>query len=379
MDAYTMEYVTMTGVCVFCGSEGPLGREHVYGQWLSKIGVDLSPQQYYASPLNEIPRDMGHQPPFRQTVKNVCLSCNNGWMSKLEVIARRVLTPLIRGESATVTVDDQPAVAMWVQKTALTAMLISSEAQRKNGYGLPPKLYHELYKRHGALEPLQPSQFWIGRYAGDPAFHAVQVTPMAVRIPDIPEPAVPQAYLMTIVIGALFIQCLLFINDAIAVEMTSDLKLQLLWPSNDDIQWPFGQLCNSDEFTRAADGMYLKSTVDHVTLEPWSVATQLSESVLEDGKIKVPALCGKHYYYYPASLCQAAIQGHYYAFVTCCECGHCYLIQLERDGAHCKAYGSADEIARIYDAMTGEEISIVDSAGVFFTKLMAGSNAGTSV
>ena len=200
---------------------------------------------------------------------------------------------------------------------------------------------------------------------------------MAVRIPDIPESAVPQAYLMTIVIGALFIQCLLFINDAIAVEMTSDLKLPLLWPSNDDIQWPFCQLCNSDEFTRAADGMYLKSTVDYVTLEPWSIATQLSESVIEDGKIKVPALCGKHYYYYPASLCEAAIQGHYYAFVTCCECGHCYLIQLERDGAHCKAYGSADEIAQIYDAMTGEEISIVDSAGVFFAKLITGDNADT--
>ena len=367
----------MTGVCVFCGSEGPLGREHVYGQWLSKIGINLSPQQYYAGPLNEIPRDMGHQPPFRQTVKNMCLSCNNGWMSKLEVIARRVLTPLIRGESATVTVDDQPAVAMWAQKTALTAMLLSSEAQRQDGYGLPPKLYHALYKQHETLEPLQPSQIWIGRYAGNPAFHAVRVTPMVVRIPGIPEPGVPQAYLMTIVIGALLIQCLLFINEAIVIEMTSDLKLPLLWPSNDDIQWPSGQSCDSDEFAHVADGVHLKSTVDDVTLEPWSVAAQLPESALEDGKIKVPALCGKHYYYYPASLCQAAIQGHYYAFATCCECGYCYLIQLEHDGAHCKAYGAADEIKKMYEAMAGEEISIVDSAGVFFAKLITGDNADT--
>jgi hypothetical protein len=64
--------------CAFCGSAGPLTREHVLGNWLSKIGLDNSPVEYFAGPLNRIPTPMGVGTPFQQTVKNVCAECNNG-------------------------------------------------------------------------------------------------------------------------------------------------------------------------------------------------------------------------------------------------------------------------------------------------------------
>lgn len=87
--------------CVFCGGI-PLTREHVYPQWLRQFSA---PQAY-------IQREGSYQDPFPQTVvrqdeqgkyvvvdeargnktpvlhevtvKSVCASCNNGWMSRLE-------------------------------------------------------------------------------------------------------------------------------------------------------------------------------------------------------------------------------------------------------------------------------------------------------
>lgn len=131
----------MPETCAFCGSAGPLTREHVFGQWVSKTGLDLTPIQHFAGPLNALPRDMGEQPPYRQKVKNFCAACNNGWMSNLEAVAQRVLAPFIRGESGAIAVEDQAAIATWVQKTALTAMLLSSKEQRDSGYGLDPAEY----------------------------------------------------------------------------------------------------------------------------------------------------------------------------------------------------------------------------------------------
>src|SRR5689334_17206096 len=106
----------MPDLCAFCGSTEPLTREHVFGQWVSKIGLDLSSVRHGAGPLNGLPRDMGEQPPYWRTVKDFCASCNNGWMSRLEDAARRALSSLILGKPGTISTEDQPVIVMWAQK-----------------------------------------------------------------------------------------------------------------------------------------------------------------------------------------------------------------------------------------------------------------------
>ena len=140
------------------------------------------------------------RPPFRQRVRDVCGGCNNGWMSRLEAIAQRVLTPFILGEPGAISPEDQGAVAVWDQKTALTAMLVSSQEDREGGYGLPASEYHALYVVRDKAQPLPDSQFWVGRYSGVRAW-SVRVTPLAVRVDGLPEPDRPQGYAMTIVLG----------------------------------------------------------------------------------------------------------------------------------------------------------------------------------
>jgi hypothetical protein len=62
--------------CPFCGFAGKLSREHVFGAWLSRIGLSRDPQPHGAGPLNQIKHDLGVRPPFGQTV-GVCSRCNN--------------------------------------------------------------------------------------------------------------------------------------------------------------------------------------------------------------------------------------------------------------------------------------------------------------
>lgn len=358
----------MPDPCAFCGSTEPLTREHVFGQWVSKIGLDLNPVQHRAGPLNGLPRDMGEQAPFRQTVKSFCASCNNGWMSRLEVAAQRVLTPLILGGSATITPADQAVIATWVQKTALTAMLISSKEQRESGYGLSPTEYTALYEHRDLVRPLDASRFWVGQYEGPAGFCAVRVTPLTVRLSGVAEPDVPQCYLMTIVLGNLALQGLRFTTPAFEIEAINGLGMPQLWPSHAPVSLPAGQPCTETTFLRFADGRLLQSTVEHVELRPWTHAAELPRSAIVDGKVRVPALCGKHFYYYPVAILEEAFRGRFYAFMTACECQIAYLIQTEPDGAHCKAAGASDSIGQMYEDLPGDEFVIRDETGEFVCK-----------
>jgi hypothetical protein len=98
----------------FCGFGGKLTAEHVFGAWLSRSGLGLEPVAHGAGPLNRISPELGVRPPFRQTVR-VCGECNNGWMSRLEVVGQRVLTPIILGEPAEILAADAGAVAVYAE------------------------------------------------------------------------------------------------------------------------------------------------------------------------------------------------------------------------------------------------------------------------
>ncbi|WP_311215117.1 MULTISPECIES: hypothetical protein [unclassified Arthrobacter] len=354
--------------CAFCDSTQPLTREHVFGQWVGRLGLDMSPVQYKAGPLNGLHRDMGRQPPYRQTVKNFCATCNNGWMSDLEGIAQRVLSPLILGEPGTINLEDQSAIAMWVHKTALTAMLISSDKQRDEGYGLPSSEYAGLYSRRDQLRPLEASRFWLGRYAGTDEFSAVRVTPVTMGMSGFPEPDLPHGYVMTIVLGQLLLQGLRITTPDVDFPVRSDLELPQLWPSREILSWPAGQPCDETGFLQFADGRVLSPALKHLELHPWSPAVNVAKSVIVGDRVQVPAVCGKHVFHYPVALLREATRGRFYAFVTRCDCKLTYLMQTEPDGTHCKAVEEVNGATEIYEDMPGDEHVMSDRAGVFVFK-----------
>jgi hypothetical protein len=365
-------------ICVFCGRDEPLTREHVLGAWLSGIGLDPAPGHHRAGWLNRLARDFGVARPFEQTVREVCAGCNNGWMSRLEDVARRVLGPLIMGNAGVIEPGDSGAIAAWTHKTALVAMLVSSEQDRAAGYGLPSSEYRELYAHRDALVPPAGTQFWIGRYRGVPSDGAPaaiqQVTPLLVYLERQPEPRLPNAYLMTILLGSLVIQGVRFTTRASKVELSTRQALPRLWPNSGRLHWPAGAAIDEGSLFGFCGGKDLLATAP-VVVEPWRHATDLDESRRVGSMIELDTLCGKHVVYYPAVIAHLAMSGTFHAFVTSCECGTAYLVETRPDGAHFKAAGSGADVESRYNLLAGDKLSITDAGGTFACKRLAGSTA----
>jgi hypothetical protein len=349
--------------CAFCGSTGPLTREHVFGNWLSKIGLDTEPAKTLAGPLNRIGKRFGVTPPFQTTVRNVCASCNNGWMERLEAAAQRVLTPMILGTPGRIDEADQGQIAAWVQKTALVAMLVSPEEDRNNGYGLPPSEYRELYERRDLTEPSPMSTFWVGRSTGDLRLGSAWVTPLIVNLGGLPQADRPHAYAMTIQLGELLLHGIRFTNSPFHVETSTARQLTRFWPAKGSIEWPGDVDVTDTDFLRFASGKEFLVREPELTISPWKPATELAESTAVGSMIELPTLCGKHLVYYPAMLVTEAIHGRFYWFMSACECGTAYLVHTEADGAHMKSADTPERIEAQYEDLPGLELLFRDSNG----------------
>jgi hypothetical protein len=358
----------MTRSCIFCGGEGPLTGEHVFGDWLTRIGVDLTPRAHVAGPLNRIGQEMGVTAPFRRTVRDVCGPCNHGWMARLEDAARHVLTPLILGKRGIIEPSDQGAIAAWMEKTCLVGMLMSSTEDRERGYGLSPSEYHELYDRRDSMEPLPATQVWIGRHGGQERTGSTWVTPLVVAIEGMDEPTLPQGYAMTVVLGELLLHGVRFTVPALELTLSTRGGLPPLWPRGDRIVWPGGDPVDDERFFRLSAGKELQATEPQLSVRPWTPATELPESREVGSMVELRTICGEHVVYYPAALVHEAMRGRFYAFVTSCECPRAYLIETANDGAHCKFAGGDEPIAKAYDSLEGDEYLIDREGGLFVCK-----------
>ncbi len=357
--------------CVFCGSMEKLTSEHVFGAWLSRIGLSNEAMLHVAGPLNRSPRDLGVTRPFNSKVRDVCGPCNSSWMSRLESVAARVLTPMILGKSGSITSIDQPPVAAWVHKTVLVNMLVSSEEDRAHGYGLPATEYRELFELREQGLPLTNTRFWIGRYQGRRQT-LVCVTPMIVKVDGLPEPDVPQAYVMTMVLGELLLHGIRFTTPGLQFDPTPHQSLLQIWPTNGvTIDCGAAAILGDEALHEIEKGIDLRANVPHVALRPWRAATELPESIAEGPLVQLPTPCGEHFVYYPGVLAYEALREIFYAFITSCECGKNYLVKTEPDGAHFKAEAKGRGVEVMYEALIGEEISMQDEGGRFVCKRLS--------
>ena len=81
--------------CVFCGSSN-LSKEHIFAQWLLKeLGIEKANVTLkHTSFFGYVKSKREHS--FLKLVNgNVCVDCNNGWMSSLEAINKQHITNLM--------------------------------------------------------------------------------------------------------------------------------------------------------------------------------------------------------------------------------------------------------------------------------------------
>jgi hypothetical protein len=104
--------------CVFCGGRG-LTNEHALPTWISREVFNDAASVEHSVLAQGHSRRAFSSKSFDQTVKQVCGPCNHGWMSQLEVEAREMIEPMLRGTSVELSHEDQQTAATWLLKTAL--------------------------------------------------------------------------------------------------------------------------------------------------------------------------------------------------------------------------------------------------------------------
>jgi hypothetical protein len=137
--------------CIFC--DNPAGnREHVWPKWI------LERKDFGAFRLK---RNNGPEIILNNTeltVKTVCQTCNNGWMSTLESEAIPILTRMFDDKTVSLSADEQKILARWLMKMAM----VYDSAKGRNASNVFYKKDECVAFRKSFLIP-QPTMIWIGR------------------------------------------------------------------------------------------------------------------------------------------------------------------------------------------------------------------------
>lgn len=139
-------------ICVFCGSDKKLTREHILPDWL----CDLYPKemmiinQFVGKSQKEWTSKI-----FQHKAKVVCEECNSGWMSNLEGEVKPLLTNLMALNSVSLRKYGQDLLAFWAQKTLL--MLNQSVP---GDLKITQDLYQDLYLNKSASKKVLVNIGW---------------------------------------------------------------------------------------------------------------------------------------------------------------------------------------------------------------------------
>lgn len=165
-------------MCAFCGEVRPPTREHVWGRWTEKdldanvlapvnnsqhqfrvgLNFDLVPGSVVVE--HDLDAQIHSGSRYHRRLPVVCAACNNGWMSRLERRAEKILAPAVSGSgSAELDTDAQRDVATWLEKTVAvfeftdphTQMMTQSDREGIRATG----------------QPAAGSQVWLGEYWSD--------------------------------------------------------------------------------------------------------------------------------------------------------------------------------------------------------------------
>jgi hypothetical protein len=147
--------------CVFCGTTGALSREHVVAKWIRKALQITEPVKVYSGTTY-----VGAAETLAIVFREVCSSCNTGWMEQLERAVRPVLEPMLLGAapgtSHVLNPDQQAILATWAVKTSL--LLTLSEFRGQDHGWIPASTLQWLYEHYDLHMPPPGSRVWMGGF-----------------------------------------------------------------------------------------------------------------------------------------------------------------------------------------------------------------------
>lgn len=247
------------GYCAFCGSAG-VTKQHVWPDWLKTVipreGTEHSqsltrvnnavPDVFIIRPELEF-----HRGPFgARKIRNICATCNSGWMSRLETAAKPSLTELIMRRSLTLDSASQLSLSAWAVMTSIMA-----EYTDKSSQSIPLE-----HRRHLMEHGIPPDgwHIWIGTYEGERwkqgyRHHGYQTAYRNASHQTRPEWSTQQS---TFVAGALFIHAASTTVPSLhsASNALMDHRVVQIWPiTNSTVVFPTATTLTDDLTDYIAD------------------------------------------------------------------------------------------------------------------------------
>jgi hypothetical protein len=149
----------MPRVCVFCGAPAD-SKEHIWPDWLRRrqdIDEIFPHVTMVQRGTDEPERKEFPKRPYELKARVVCKSCNNGWMSDLEVKAARILGGMLDGCGRALHQEGQQDLAGWALKTA---MMFDQSSPAKTRV-IAPGYYHALRETR---QPPRGVLIWLTSY-----------------------------------------------------------------------------------------------------------------------------------------------------------------------------------------------------------------------
>lgn len=250
--------------CVFCGG-GPMTAEHVWPVWL----LELMEKRLTTTEV-VVTRDGSQmtRPSLETTVKQVCESCNTGWMSRLEDAAKPILTPMIMGDGLplTRTRDEMRILAHWILKTYLMCNFYFPPHERF----IPRRLYSEFFRRQ---TPPQECAIWVAAYRGEMPNFSVRA---GKAFDTIPTTYTSEGIVITGRAGPIGVMCSFamyrFVFQIVLMDIRGRISginsaagTQLIWPlPRDSIQWPI----RMEAFDDAEFDAFARRRIDTIIVLP---------------------------------------------------------------------------------------------------------------
>jgi hypothetical protein len=247
--------------CPFCGRSAR-SKEHVWPRWLRRYpayramnhgrsGERFERTEYIQARMAS--RSKRFIAEFLPDVQaDVCSTCNNGWMSAMEIKVCDLLDPVMRTDAivgSVLSVEDQTLLAAWFCKCAYAHAATYSDENR----AWSSQDYRGLRE---TLQPPPTATVWVGKNVGLLADIALSVTPVFLT-PLAPgadrsieaRPAQASAWLSanSVVFYGLWMPPEMVAKGAPASlagdEVGSMLKI---WPPSEATAWPTGYVSDSD-------------------------------------------------------------------------------------------------------------------------------------
>ncbi|HWY90997.1 MAG TPA: hypothetical protein VNY31_10025 [Solirubrobacteraceae bacterium] len=153
-------------------------------------------------------------------------------MSDLEAQASPLLTPLIKGETANLIVDDQTFISKWATKTMLMCQL-----PNPNDQIIPISDYHDFFYDKAASKF---SELFLACYRGS-KLEFIRCTQMHLDKPDTPPGIIPDGYRFVLIIGCFVLEVAGSCNEELLGPtfpgMLGDALVEI-WPATVDRSWP---------------------------------------------------------------------------------------------------------------------------------------------